>query len=192
MTDQNKKTEFSGLNMKSLIGEPLKEACDAGSQLSQSTKEFINQIDEADKKKKNNEIKKLEVVAAILMHDNKIFCAQRPKGKYEYISYKFEFPGGKIEPNETAKEALCRELMEEMEVFVRVEDLKFYCTVEHQYPDFRITMHSFLCPIRSDEIQLKEHKSAVWLDKHELDKLDWAEADLPIISKLIKDASISE
>lgn len=137
-------------------------------------------------------MKKLEVVAAILLHNNKILCAQRSAGKYEYISYKFEFPGGKIEPNETEKEALCRELMEEMEVSVREDDLEFYCTVEHQYLDFEITMHSFLCPVTSDQILLKEHASALWLDKLELKKLDWAAADLPIVKKLMEDPCVSE
>ncbi|WP_245157072.1 (deoxy)nucleoside triphosphate pyrophosphohydrolase [Anaerovorax sp. IOR16] len=148
---------------------------------------MTERFDKADKKK-NNKMRKVEVVAGILLYNNKILCAQRPKGKYDYISYKFEFPGGKIELNESPKEALCRELMEEIGVFIREEDLKFYCTVEHQYPDFDLAMHSFLCPLKSDHIELKAHVQALWMDKHELDKLDWVEADLPIIEKVAQDS----
>lgn len=136
--------------------------------------------------------KKLEVVAGILLCDNKILCAQRPKGKYDYISYKFEFPGGKVEAGETAKEALCRELMEELAVSVREEKLKLYDTVKHRYPDFEVTIYCFLCPVKCIDIQLMEHESAVWVNRHELGQLDWVEADLPVISKLMEDASIFE
>ncbi|WP_117879363.1 (deoxy)nucleoside triphosphate pyrophosphohydrolase [Aureibaculum luteum] len=128
-------------------------------------------------------MKKVEVVAAIIMHDNEILCVQRAENLLDYISCKFEFPGGKIENGESKKEALERELIEELNISPNIENL--YLTVVHQYPDFELTMHSFLCTTSTKKIELNEHISSQWLKKEELLKLDWAAADLPIVSKLI-------
>jgi 8-oxo-dGTP diphosphatase len=126
----------------------------------------------------------LEVSGAIVVHQGKILCAQRGKGKYDYLSFVYEFPGGKLEEGETPKEALGRELVEEMDLQIPQEDMKFFYTVEHQYPDFHLTMHTFICPVSSPEIKLKEHVEAVWLPVSELDSLNWAPADWPIIEEL--------
>jgi len=128
-------------------------------------------------------MKKVEVVAAILINDNKILCVQRAESELPYISKKFEFPGGKIETGETQKEALQRELVEELDINVTVDDL--YLTVNHQYPDFELTMHSFIVNIESRKLTLNEHIDQKWLLKEELTALDWAAADLPIVHKLI-------
>ena len=128
-------------------------------------------------------MKKVEVVAAILINDNKTLCVQRAESKLPYISKKFEFPGGKIETGETQKEALQRELVEELDINVTVDDL--YLTVNHQYPDFELTMHSFIVNIESRKLTLNEHIDQKWLLKEELTALDWAAADLPIVHKLI-------
>lgn len=129
-------------------------------------------------------MKELNVVAAILIYNNKILCAQRAEGKYEYISYKFEFPGGKLEEGETPEEALHRELIEEMDVDIDIDNMEFFHTVNHQYPDFKITMRSFICYVKNDKINLKEHVSIKWLEKNELNTLEWAAADWPIVEKL--------
>lgn len=128
-------------------------------------------------------MKKVEVVAAILRHEDKILCAQRALNKLEYISEKFEFPGGKIEAGESKKEALERELIEELEINPRINEL--YLTVQHKYPDFELIMHSFLCDCETKEVTLKEHISCEWLSIEELNKLDWAEADIPIVNRLV-------
>lgn len=128
-------------------------------------------------------MKKVEVVAAILIHDCEILCAQRAESKLDYISEKFEFPGGKIELGETKKEALQRELKEELNISPEINDL--YLTVVHQYPDFELTMHSFLCNMENRDVTLNEHISHLWLNKEELLKLDWAAADIPIVHKLM-------
>ena len=128
-------------------------------------------------------MKKIEVVAAIIYFENKILCVKRPKNKLSYISEKFEFPGGKIEQGETQEEALKRELIEELNV---VTDIKsFFTTVVHEYPDFELTMHSYLCEVDTKEIVLNEHISLEWLNIKDLKKLDLAAADIPIVNKLI-------
>lgn len=129
-------------------------------------------------------MKKIEVVAAILKNEDYILCAQRAISKLKYISEKFEFPGGKIEEGETKKEALQRELIEELNIRPRIHDL--FLTVVHQYPDFELTMHSFLCDLETKEVTLNEHISSKWLNKNDLLDLDWAAADLPIVYKLIE------
>jgi len=128
-------------------------------------------------------MKKIEVVAAIVYFDNKILCVQRPKNKLSYISEKFEFPGGKIEQGETQKEALNRELLEELNIITDIKS--HFITVVHEYPDFELTMHSFICEVKTKELHLNEHIAQEWLGLNELDKLDWAAADIPIVNKLI-------
>lgn len=131
-------------------------------------------------------MKHLEVVAAILEYDGKILCMERGQGKYEYVSFKYEFPGGKIEPGEAKHEAIERELREEMDVHVTVSEEDLYTTVQHEYPDFSITMYAFLCHLDSPEFVRKEHVAAKWLHPSELPTLDWAPADVPIMEKLAK------
>ena len=125
-------------------------------------------------------MKKLEVVAAIIIKDNKILCTQRA-GKGE-TALKWEFPGGKIEENETNKKALAREIREELSIDVDVCD--YFMSVEHEYKSFGITMHGYICNIKDKDIKLNEHVDYCWLDVDELDNLDWSEADKPIVEEL--------
>lgn len=127
-------------------------------------------------------MKKVEVVAGIIFFQEKILCVQRPKNKFHYISEKFEFPGGKIEKEETKEEALHRELMEELNLSTRIKS--FFLTVVHEYPDFELTMHSFICEVDSKDVTLNEHIDKKWLTVNELSILDWAAADVPIVKKL--------
>ncbi len=129
-------------------------------------------------------MKHIEVVAAIILWNGKILCMQRNAGKYHYVSYKYEFPGGKIEPGESNIEALTRELREEMDIEVEISDKDYFLTVHHDYPDFSITMHSYLCRVSNNCFTRKEHAAHQWLDKSELHTLDWASADIPIVKKL--------
>jgi 8-oxo-dGTP diphosphatase len=128
-------------------------------------------------------MKKIEVVAGIIFFKDQILCAQRPKNKLHYISEKFEFPGGKIEKGETEKEALQRELFEELSISIQIKS--FYLTVVHEYPDFELTMHSFICEVETKELTLNEHIHLEWLKLNELQNLDWAAADIPIVDKLV-------
>ena len=126
-------------------------------------------------------MRRIEVVAAVIQKDNKVFCAQRNLAKSQ--GGKWEFPGGKIEEGETKEEALVREIKEELDSEIVVD--KYLMTVEHDYPTFHITMHAYLCSLVNGELTLKEHNDSIWLTKENLLTLDWADADKPIVNKLI-------
>ena len=128
-------------------------------------------------------MKKIEVVAGIIFFQNQILCVQRPKNKLHYISEKYEFPGGKIEKGETKQEALKRELFEELNISTNIKSL--FITIVHEYPDFELTMHSFICEVKTKKLTLREHIDQKWLTIKELKKLDWAAADIPIVNKLV-------
>lgn len=130
-------------------------------------------------------MKQVKVAAAIIINNNKILCVQRGPNKFDYISKKFEFPGGKIESGESPAETVVREIHEELKMNIEVE--KEFLVVNHQYPDFGIEMHSFICSTPTRELELSEHISFKWLDVNELEALDWAAADIPIVDKLIKE-----
>lgn len=128
-------------------------------------------------------MKQIEVVAGVIFCGDTVLCVQRPKNKLPYISEKFEFPGGKVEEGETKEEALERELLEELNLSTKIKNL--FLTVVHQYPDFELTMHSFICEVDSKELTLREHINQKWLKINELTTLDWAAADVPIVEKLV-------
>lgn len=130
-------------------------------------------------------MKKVEVAAAIVMDKGEILCVQRGKNKFSYISGKFEFPGGKIEEGETLKETVIRELEEEL--MLDIVPKEKFLTVEHQYPDFHLTMHAFLCSCKNRKLKLTEHIDYKWLEPKDLIRLDWAAADIPIVQKLVSD-----
>ena len=129
-------------------------------------------------------MKQIEVVAAIIQFENKILCLQRSVGKYEYTSLKYEFPGGKVEINESNEHALTREIEEELHMKINVKDK--FLTVQHQYPDFFIVMHSFICTCDNPYMKLEVHVDHKWLEVSELSALDWAAADIPIVQKLME------
>ncbi len=130
-------------------------------------------------------MKQVKVAAAIIINNGKILCVQRGPNKFDYISEKFEFPGGKIEAGELPSDTVVREIHEELKMNIAVE--QDFLTVNHEYPDFKIQMHSFICSTPTRELELSEHISFKWLDVSELGDLDWAAADVPIVDKLIKE-----
>lgn len=129
-------------------------------------------------------MKKVRVVAAITKAVNEkgetiIFATQRGYGDFKGG---WEFPGGKIEEGETPKEALKREIREELETEIAVGEL--IDTIEYDYPTFHLSMDCFWAEIVSGDLVLKEHKAAKWLTKEELDSMDWLPADITLIDKI--------
>lgn len=124
-------------------------------------------------------MKTVEVVAAIITQNDRIFATQRGYGEFKDG---WEFPGGKMEPGETPQQALVREIREELDTEIEVGSLVE--TVEYDYPNFHLTMHCFLCTIRSGDLVLKEHEAAKWLTREELDSVDWLPADVLVADKL--------
>lgn len=129
-------------------------------------------------------MKTIHVTAAVIIKDEKILCVQRNENKFDYISKKWEFPGGKVEENERVEDTIVREIKEELELDITVK--KSLIQVDHQYPDFRIIMDTFICEIIDGELKLNEHIDYKWLLKGELKDLDWAAADIPIVNALLK------
>ena len=121
-------------------------------------------------------MKTVKVVVAIIIHENKVFATQRGYGEFKDG---WEFPGGKIEPGETSKEALVREIKEELDIEIEVKD--FLETVEYDYPAFHLSMDCFFCAIKSGELVLKEHEAAKWLTPETLDSMDWLPADQGLV-----------
>ncbi len=130
-------------------------------------------------------MKHIEVVAGVIECDGKILCMERDKGKYDYVSFKWEFPGGKIEVGESKEDALKRELREEMEM--NVEIVGHFLDVYHEYPDFTMNMYAFKCVAKNQDLKMNVHHDFKWLDKAELETLDWAPADIPIMKKILSD-----
>ena len=125
-------------------------------------------------------MKQIEVVAAIIHDDEgRIFATQRGYGE---MKDGWEFPGGKMEPEESPEEALKREIWEELETKIVVERL--VQTVEWDYPAFHLTMHCFWCHIESGSLKLKEHEAAKWLTKDQLDSVDWLPADRIVVETI--------
>lgn len=121
-------------------------------------------------------MKTVRVVAAIIIHEDKIFATQRGYGEFKDG---WEFPGGKIEPGETPQEALVREIKEELDIEIEVKD--FLETVEYDYPEFHLSMDCFFCTIRSGELVLKEHEAAKWLTAERLESVGWLPADKGLV-----------
>ena len=124
-------------------------------------------------------MKTIEVVAAVIKKDGRVFATQRGYGDFKDF---WEFPGGKIESGESREEALKREIKEELDADISVDS--FLQTVEYDYPKFHLILHCFLCSIDSNNRHLLEHKSARWLSANELASVEWLPADLSIIRDL--------
>lgn len=126
----------------------------------------------------------LQVSGAIFIQNGLLFAARRGDSRYAYVAHKYEFVGGKIEAGESPEQALLRELQEEMGL--QADIVAPYRTLTHSYPDFDITLHTFVCRMRSG-YKLLEHESARWLPIAQLNPDQWAPADAPIIKQIIMD-----
>ena len=122
----------------------------------------------------------IHVVAAAIEKDGKIFCAQRPEGKS--LGGFWEFPGGKLETGESPEAALRREILEELATHVDVGER--LCTVSHDYQNFHLTMHCYLCRVVAGTLSLLEHNAARWLSRSELEEVQWLPADVEVVELL--------
>lgn len=125
--------------------------------------------------------KSYNVVAAIILKEDKYFCVKRGPGRP--LANKWEFPGGKVVENETHHDALVREIKEELNSLVEVKD--YLMTVSYDYETFHINLHAYYCGLIEGDLDLTEHIDKKWVNKSDLKYLDWADADWPLIEKLL-------
>ena len=126
-------------------------------------------------------MKTIEVSAAIIIKDGKIFVTRRGYGEFKDM---WEFPGGKLEAGETGEKAIIREIKEELDADIIVD--KFLCTIDYDYEKFHLTMHNYICHLASDHIILKEHEDAKFVFENELDNVDFLPADILVVKELKK------
>lgn len=124
-------------------------------------------------------MKTIRVVAAVIKEKDKIFATQRGYGDFKGG---WEFPGGKIEEDETPEEALVREIKEELTADISVGNK--IDTIEYDYPNFHLSMDCFWCKLENGELVLLEAEDAKWLSKEELYSVEWLPADLNVIEKI--------
>ena len=124
-------------------------------------------------------MKQINVVAAVIIRDGKVFATQRGYGEFKDW---WEFPGGKIEPGESPQQALVREIREELDATIEVGEL--LQTIEWDYPTFHLTMHCFWCELTCEAMHLNEHEAASWLDREHLRSVKWLPADYGILDEI--------
>lgn len=127
--------------------------------------------------------KEIAVVGAVIVRDGEILCAQR--GWAGALPGMWEFPGGKIEPGETAREALEREIREELRCDVEVgEQIE---STRYEYDFGFVTLTTFYCRLTSGTPSLTEHAEVRWLKPADLDTVEWAPADVPAVARIRAD-----
>ena len=124
-------------------------------------------------------MKTIQVVAALIVHDHRIFATQRGYGDWKGW---WEFPGGKVEAGEAPEDALVREIREELDTEISVE--RYVTTIEWDYPAFHLSMRCYLCSVVSGSLTLLEHEAAAWLDREHLHSVKWLPADETIIDEI--------
>ena len=131
-------------------------------------------------------MKSIEVAAAIIINNGKIFACQRGYGEWKDW---WEFPGGKLESGETPEDALLREIREELSIEISIN--RHLTTVDYDYPNFYLTMHCYICQLKDDlQPHLLEHEAARWLCRSELEEVKWLPADVEVIKALSEDKRI--
>lgn len=131
-------------------------------------------------------MKHLDVCCGILINDHQVLCVQRGIGKHDYVSFKWEFPGGKLEIGEKAKQALHRELLEELDIDIDENNMIYFRTVNHQYPDFEISLYCYICNVTFKTVNLLEHIDMKWVTIDTIFALNWAAADLEAVNALVE------
>ena len=125
--------------------------------------------------------RRIHVVAAVILKEGKVFATQRGYGAYKDWR---EFPGGKVEPDETPEQAIVREIREELDTEIEVE--RYIDTIEYDYPKFHLKMHCYFCSLVTEAVHLNEHEAARWLENDELDSVKWLPADVLVVNEINK------
>ena len=125
--------------------------------------------------------KHIQVAAALIFENGKIFATKRGESPYAYVAHKYEFPGGKIENGERGEDAVKRELEEELNLSVSIGGL--YAKTTFGYPDFIITLSLYECEMLSS-FTLKEHEAYAFIRPCDLNAEEWAPADGEILASL--------
>ena len=125
--------------------------------------------------------KTINVVAALIRDGKRVFATARGYGNYKGW---WEFPGGKVEPGESPEDALVREIREELDSEISVDE--YISTIEHDYPEFHLSMRCYWCSLISGDLVLKEAEDAKWLDVETIDSVKWLPADITLIDEIQK------
>jgi 8-oxo-dGTP diphosphatase len=125
--------------------------------------------------------KTINVVAALIRDGDRVFATARGYGDYKGW---WEFPGGKVEPGESPEDALKREIKEELDSEISVDE--YISTIEFDYPKFHLTMRCYWCSLISGDLVLKEAEDARWLDAKNIDSVKWLPADITLIDEIKK------
>ncbi len=131
-------------------------------------------------------MKTIKVVAAVVTKDGKYLCMQRCRSRESYNSERWEFPGGKVENDESDHEALIREIKEEMDWNIYVG--RKIAAITHNYPDLTIELMAYWCKGDDEEFTMLEHLDAKWLAADELNSLKWTDADKKIVARILQDS----
>ncbi|SEF61155.1 8-oxo-dGTP diphosphatase [Butyrivibrio sp. Su6] len=125
--------------------------------------------------------KTINVVAALIRDGKRVFATARGYGDYKGW---WEFPGGKVEPGESPEDALAREIREELDSEISVDE--YISTIEYDYPEFHLSMRCYWCSLISGNLVLKEAEDARWLDVDTIDSVKWLPADITLIDEIKK------
>ena len=126
-------------------------------------------------------MKTIRVSAAIIINEDKILIAQRGYGDYKGY---WEFPGGKREEGETGEAAVIREIKEELNLDIKIDD--FLITIDYDYPTFHLTMDCYLASADVTEMHINEHQAISWISSKDLDTVAWLPADILVVEELKK------
>lgn len=121
----------------------------------------------------------ISVSAAAIVNNNKILITKRSGGDFDGM---WEFPGGKIEPNETKEETVIREIKEELDLEISVSS--HLISIEYAYPNFNLEMHVYICSIISGTMVLNEHGDFAWTSKADIDNYNWIPADIEVVEAI--------